>query len=310
MCTAIADGKRGVTGRTLDVARRFGEEALLLPRDCPLPWEGGRHLAILGVGRIEEGTPLLFDGMNERGLWGAALRYPEAVWNGGEGREVPSFALLAEVLGRCGSIGEARAFLVGTRATNRPFSAALPAAPLHFLFADGEGALVAEPEREGLRLWDAPVGVLANSPSFPAQLSHLSLFSHLGSAPSPCRLCPDLAPAAGSGALGLPGDFSSPSRFVRAAFALRYLRGEGLPFGFAALGQVAVPKGAVENEEGRHFTVYTSVYDRAKMEMAVLPAGVFCPRTLSLRGREEGREPLSFSLAWEEEWEALRPSTT
>ena len=307
MCTAIADGRRGIFGRTLDVARDFGAEAVLLPRDCPLPWESGRHFAIVGVGRMEGEAPLLFDGMNEKGLWGAALRYPDAVWGGGEGREVPSFALLSHVLGRCASLCEARALLCGIRVTGEAFSPALPPSPLHFIFADETGALVAEPEEGGLRLWENAVGVLANAPAFPSQMAHLSLYSHLGSGPSPRRLCAaPLSRVSGSDSFGLPGDFTSPSRFVRAAFYLHHLKGEGIPFGLRVLGGVSVPEGAVETEEGAHFTAYTSVADRTGGRYAVLPARALRPRLLSLRDREEGNRPRHFSLPREEEWEEFQ----
>ena len=305
MCTAIADGRRGIFGRTLDVAEEYGEEALLLPRGCSLPFAGGRHLAIVGVGRMEGGVPLLFDGMNEKGLWGAALRYPPALWGGGEGEEVPSFALLPLVLGRCASLGEVRAYLGSIRVTDRPFSAVLPPSPLHFIFADGGGTLVAEPEAAGLRLWDSAVGVLANAPSYEAQLSHLAQFSHLGSVcRRPCAAMP--APAAASSAVGLPGDFSSLSRFVRAAFYLHHLEGEGIPFGLRVLGGVSVPEGAVRTEEGTHFTAYTSVADRTGGRYAILPHRALCPRILSLRGGEEGTAPRRYSLAWEEQWEEFQ----
>jgi hypothetical protein len=90
------------------------------------------------------------------------------------------------------------------------------------------------------------------------------------------------------------------------AFYLHHLKGEGIPFGLRVLGGVSVPEGAVETEEGTHFTAYTSVADRTGGRYAVLPARALCPRILSLRGGEEGTAPRRYSLTWEERWEEFQ----
>lgn len=97
----------------------------------------------------------------------------------------------------------------------------MPRAQLHWLIADRTGAVVVESMADGLHLYDNPVGVLTNNPPFPEQMRHLSLYQGL----SPCQPENNAVPGAelplfsrGMGAYGLPGDLSSPSRFVKAAF--------------------------------------------------------------------------------------------
>ena len=96
-----------------------------------------------------------------------------------------------------------------------------PAAQLHWLLADATGALTLEPTAAGLQIYENPVGVLTNNPPFPQQLFALNNYMHLSPRQPENTFAPDVplqAYSRGMGALGLPGDLSSGSRFVRAAF--------------------------------------------------------------------------------------------
>lgn len=106
--------------------------------------------------------------------------------------------------------------LVGT-----PFSDAMPAASLHWIIADKSEAIVAESTATGLHIYDNPAGVLTNNPPFEMQMQNLSNYISLSPSQPENTFAPDVPLAAysrGMGALGLPGDLSSQSRFVRAAF--------------------------------------------------------------------------------------------
>ena len=133
----------------------------------------------------------------------------------------------------------------------------LPAAPLHWHIADRAGAFVAEPTEEGLRIWADPVGVLTNEPPFPFHLANLSQYLGLSAAqPRGLSSAPELAPfGQGMGAVGLPGDWSPASRYVRAAFCLRNSacppeEGPATAQFFHLLDAVSMPRGAVRTEEG------------------------------------------------------------
>ena len=121
---------------------------------------------------------------------------------------VPPFDLIPWVLGQCASVEEAKALLERVNLTDRPFREDLPLTPLHWMIADRERSLVAEPMAEGLRLYENPADVMTNNPPFPDRLERGETFS---------RLLPDepegRQDSRGMGAVGLPGDWSSSSRF-------------------------------------------------------------------------------------------------
>ena len=114
-------------------------------------------------------------------------------------------------------------------------------------------------------LRDDPAGVLTNEPPLDAQLSRLRDYRALSAGDGADTFAPGLTLAAysrGMGALGLPGDLSSPSRFVRAAFT----RGNALPdYGvgqvFHILGAVAQTAGCCRVAEGFERSIYTAVWD-------------------------------------------------
>ena len=229
MCTAVTyKTKNFYFGRTLDYEHSWGEEVTLMPRNFPLHFRHlgtiDSHYAILGMARVADGYPLYFDGFNEKGLAMAGLNFVgNAVY--GKPREgkdnIAQFSFIPWILAQCENVREARALLNNLNLTDTAFSAELPPAQLHWMIADKEEAITVESVREGLRVYDNPVGVLTNNPPFHQQLFRLNDFMHL----SPQK--PEngfsrklkLEPySRGMGALGLPGDVSSQSRFIRAAF--------------------------------------------------------------------------------------------
>ena len=155
----------------------------------------------------------------------------------------------------------------GAILVNIPFSARLPLSPLHWLIADQTGAIVVEAMREGLKIYEDPVGVLTNEPPFDYQMFHLNNHMQL------TREAPrnsfaeglSLKPyCLGMGALGLPGDLSSASRFVRAAFTkFNAVSGpseaESVGQFFHILGSVAQTRGCARAADDRfEITVYSS----------------------------------------------------
>ena len=124
-------------------------------------------------------------------------------------------------MGTCRDLSQARAALETVNLVRTPYSAALPTAQLHWLIADKTGCIVLEAMQDGLHIYDNPAGVLTNNPPFPMQLFALNNFSQLSPKPPVNRFCEALSLqeySRGMGAIGLPGDLSSQSRFVRAAF--------------------------------------------------------------------------------------------
>ena len=265
MCTAISFLDRGgFFGRTLDAAMDYGGGCVFVPRLSPLFFSDTKrseeHYAILGVGIIEDDIPLLFDGMNEWGLCGAGLNFPSlASYKApcGEKKEIASYELILKMLSLCKSISEVRGALSGAKITDTAVNERLSPTPMHWIFADSSGAVTVEQTENRLSVYENADGVLTNSPEFPF---------HKRRSAELCALSPRNPEgeflSLGYGALGLPGDFSSPSRFVRASFMRRYAECRTHSDFIRAISAVSIPKGAVLDGDGRvHYTSYTSCYD-------------------------------------------------
>ncbi len=225
MCTAVL--AKGYFGRNFDFEEGIGERITITPRNYPFRF-GNRvaeyHYAIIGMALVQEGYPLYFDATNEVGLSMAGLLFSgEAVYQKPmEGREnIPSFQLIPRILAGCKSAEEAEGVLKNVNITEEAFSESLPPSPLHWMVADKEKSLVVEQTKKGLSVYQNPTGVLTNSPEFPFQMEYLNQF--MGISPkepenrfsNKLKLSPH---SRGMGSFGLPGDLSSPSRFVRACF--------------------------------------------------------------------------------------------
>jgi len=234
------------------------------------------HYAIIGMAHIVQDYPLYYDGVNEKGLAMAGLNfvgsacYQESI----QGREnLAVFELIPWILGTCATVKELRQKLKPLNLTGRPFQESLPTAQLHWLIADKDEAVTLESVAEGLFLYDNPVGVLANNPAFPQQMFQLSNYMHLSAEPPRNHFAKGLSLTAysrGMGALGLPGDLSSQSRFVRAAFVkMNSVSGDSendsVGQMFHILGAVEQQNGCCRLEEGGcQKTIYTSCCNTAK----------------------------------------------
>lgn len=279
MCTSASfnavDGH--YFGRNLDLEVSFGQQVVVMPRRYPLRFradgELSEHRAMIGMALVSDGYPLYFDAVNEDGLGMAGLNFPgEAVYGRrAEGkRNVSPFELIPWVLGSCSTVSDARDALSDVNLIDEAFSDKLPLTPLHWMVADRSSSIVVESTSDGLHVYDDPVGVLTNCPRFPYQMTHLADYMGVSAGVPENRLAPSVdlkAYSRGMGGMGLPGDLSSDSRFVRAAFTrMNALRdGDGMTQLFHILGSVAQPKGCCDLGGGRYeHTVYTSCCDTGK----------------------------------------------
>lgn len=171
------------------------------------------------------------------------------------------------LLGSCATLAEARTLLEKTNIVNIPFSDQLPLAQLHWLIADKTGSIVVESTADGLHIYDDPVGVLTNNPPFPQQLFALNNYRALSPRTPASTFAEGLdltAYSRGLGGLGLPGDLSSQSRFVRAAFVRMNAKSgsgeaESVNQFFHILHSVEQQRGCCELDGGKYeITLYTS----------------------------------------------------
>lgn len=275
MCTAATYlTKDFYFGRTLDYEFTYGEQITVMPRDFPLQFRNlgllDRHFAIIGMAHIAEGYPLFYDAVNEHGLCAAALNFVGFTHYQADATDkdnIEHFEVIQWLLSQCRTVADARELLGRINITGDPFSQTLPPSELHWFIADKTESITVECVKEGLRVYDNPVGVLTNAPSFDEQIFHLQNYMALSPKTPENRFSPllDLKPySRGMGALGLPGDLSSQSRFVRAAFTKLNsfssdTESESISQFFHILGSVNQTRGCCEIGDGKYeISVYTS----------------------------------------------------
>lgn len=275
MCTCITYLNNDFYfGRNLDLDCSFGETVTITPRNFPLVFrqvgQQDHHYAMIGMASACGSFPLYAEAVNEKGLAMAGLNFPGNAFYrkvNGEGLELASFEIIAWILGKCASVAEAEEYLGGMKITDTAFSDRMPPAPLHWMLADHEKCLVIEAVQEGLKVYENPFGVLTNNPPFEFHRMNMNNYMNLTAESPQNRLSDklDLKPyAQGMGAIGLPGDASSTSRFVRAVFlkcnsvAPEEEKASVSQF-FHILDSVAMVRGAVVTEQGTYdITTYSS----------------------------------------------------
>ena len=275
MCTAVTyKTKDFYFGRTLDYEISYGHEVTIAPCNYVFRFRSmgvmERHYAIIGMAHVKDGYPLYYDAVNEKGLCMAGLNFVGNAVYGKETRgkeNVTTYELIPWILGQCATVEQARGLLEKINLTDTPFHEKLPVARLHWIIADGREAVTVESVREGLKIYDNPVGVLTNNPPFDKQMFHLNNYLHL-SPKEPVNRFSDRLPlqtySRGMGAIGLPGDLSSQSRFVRAAFTkMNSVSGESEEESvgqfFHILDAVSQQRGCCDVGDGKYeITMYAS----------------------------------------------------
>lgn len=275
MCTAISyKTKDHYFGRNLDLEISYQETIVIMPRKFPFLFRKVDALekayAMIGMATVVENYPLFYEATNEKGLSMAGLNFPDSADYKAEqeGKDnIAPFEFIPWILGQCATVYEARKLLEKINLINENFSRELPLTPLHWMISDKEESIVVESVKEGLKIFDNPMGVLTNNPPFDYQVVNLNNYMNL-SAQMPVNRFSDklslVTYSRGMGAMGLPGDLSSVSRFVRAAFVkLNSVSGdsetESLSQFFHILASVAQQRGCVRLENGAYeITRYSS----------------------------------------------------
>lgn len=275
MCTAATyKTKDFYFGRTLDYDISYGDRVTVTPRNYVFHLRNGEqlksHYAMIGMACVMQDYPLYYDAVNEKGLGVAGLNFVgNAHYNKSvdEKENIAQFELIPWILGTCASVEEARQALLRLNLIDTPFMENLPLAQLHWLIADKTACITVESVKDGLKVYDNPVGVLTNNPPFPYQLFQLNNYMHLAVDNRENTFSKELALdpySRGMGGMGLPGDLSSQSRFVRVAFVkMNSLSGdseaESVSQFFHILGSVDQQRGCCKLGEGRYeITLFTS----------------------------------------------------
>lgn len=278
MCTVVTLVKDSLFfGRNMDIDFDFGQSIAVMPREYALDTKLSgtllKHYAVIGSARVEDGYPLYAEACNEKGLCMAGLNFPgNAVYAecADDGKiALTPYEFIPYVLGKCACLGEAVKLIEKTEIVAIRFKEELPLAPLHWIVADKSGSVVVERTAEGIKIFENPAGVLTNNPPFPLHLKNLEKYENLSvrnNKKSNARVGYSTY-SEGEGALGLPGDFSSPSRFVKAWFCLKNTSCNGGAASKAAqtfrvLDCVAMVRGTVVTAQGgEDITAYSCCID-------------------------------------------------
>lgn len=275
MCTAITlKTEDFYFGRTLDMEYTYCEEVTVTPRNYEFSFKNGKkinnHFAIIGMAYVLEDYPLYYDAVNEKGLCIAGLNFPDNAYFGEavNGKDnVATYEFIPWLLSQCESVKCVREKLQNINITNQAFNDSLPPATLHWIVSDKSDCITVESTKDGLFVYDNPVGVMTNNPIFPMHMQNLNNYMHLSPKEPENNFSNKLSLhnfCKGLGAVGLPGDLSSPSRFVRASFVKsNSVSGdsefESVGQFFHIIGTVEQVRGACElGDELYEITVYTS----------------------------------------------------
>lgn len=279
MCTA-ATYKTGdfYMGRTLDYERSYGDRVVITPRSYPFRFhcreDMPSHYAMIGMAAVMEDYPLYYEAFNEKGLGicglnfvGNACYFPEQ-----KGKDnITQYELIPWILGQCETVAQAKVLLENINLVNIPFLPNLPLAQLHWIMADQDSCITVESQADGLHVYDNPVGVLTNNPPFPYQMFNLNNYRSLSIGTPENTFGTELsAYSRGMGGMGLPGDLSSQSRFVKVAFTKLNSRSKedemaSVSQFFHILGSVDQQRGLCQLKENEfEITLYTCCCNASK----------------------------------------------
>lgn len=229
ICTAINyQNQDHYFGRNLDLEHHYDEKVVITPRNYPFMLRQlpsiENHYAMIGMATVVEGYPLYYEGTNEHGVSVAGLNFPGNAHYFNidpHMKNIASFELIPYLLSSCKNMDDIKNRVAEFLIVDIPFNNQFPPSPLHWLIGYRDATMVLEQTENGLYLYENPIGILTNNPTFPYHLQHLSEFQHLSPGDPINLFSPNIMLqnySHGMGAIGLPGDLSSASRFVRGAF--------------------------------------------------------------------------------------------
>lgn len=313
------DGKH-LLGRTYDQFGNLEKNRIaLVPRNYILRAEVNKDspsifsLPYSFVGMTVTGldAPIIVDGINEKGLMGALLHYPEyAVYDtqaGDASLNIHPGFLTAYLLGQCATVEEAAGQLSGINLTNeRIFGQEMT---VHYIFSDSTGeAVIIEPDRDGMHIYRNTIGVLTNSPDYPWHRTNLRNYTAVTNLDIPPREMINIeingfGEGVGGG-FGLPGSYSSPDRFVRTAFLKNYaVKGRdeiaGITKMFHNLAAVDVPEGILKAHSGHDIYEQTLCISAMCAESRTYYFSTACNRRISavrLNEEKDSKKIIYFDL--------------
>lgn len=284
MCTGLSiksNEGHNFFGRNMDLAYNFNQSVLIVPRNYKNENKvTGENLpcsyAIIGMGTVIDNHLAMADGMNEKGLGCAGLNFEGYAYfeeKPVEGKNnIAPYDFIYWVLANYETVDEVKNAIKDIELVSIPINENTPVAMLHWMVCDKSGkSIVVERTKEGITVYDNPVGVMTNNPKFDWHLTNLNEYLYITpNHPKETKWSDKKLGALGVGAgtLGIPGDFCSASRFIRIAYIranmpeLKDDEASVTQF-FNMLDYVKMVKGGVITQDGlEDLTTYTACMDQ------------------------------------------------
>lgn len=283
MCTCLVMSNGDTYfGRNLDLDYDVGQMLVVTPRNYPFNFRKmkplKKHFAMFGIASVINDYPLYFDATNEHGLSIAGLQFREEVKTSKVKRNkinLAQFELIPYILGTCRTVKEALEVVKNLNLLDLDFSKKVTTSKLHYMIADKKESYVVESLSDGIKVYKNPYGVLTNSPPFPYHLENVRLYL--------TSITSDLVDSknfdslkltsftSGQGTFGLPGDVTSPSRFVKTTFLKLVSKSShneksNVNQFFRILDNVSFVRGEAMRESGNYeITIYSSCVNVHKL---------------------------------------------
>jgi choloylglycine hydrolase len=278
-CTGImlkAGDGTVVRARTMEFGSTLQSDIIIAPRGYHFAAAEGVPEALQWTSKYAFvatnplGMPAAVDGVNEKGLSGGIFYFPGYASfpaPSAATKTLGSWDVVTYALSLATTAEEAADIVIKAGVSSFKVSQWGIVPPTHYFFADASGeAVVLEFTATGPKVYPSPLGVITNAPSYDWHMTNLATYVGLSDMlPAPEKVGSLVISAFGQGAgmRGLPGDFSPPSRFVRAvAFSSTALPSptaqDAVLTAFHLLNNFDIPKGSVRSiDNGKVATEYT-----------------------------------------------------
>jgi len=289
-CTGIilrGDDDSTIPARTMEFSFDINSNILVIPAGTEINKlimddknTGGKYIAKYGfAGANALNKPIVLDGINEKGLYFGAFYFNglaeyQKLTKDNQAEAISSEELGNYILSQFSSVDEVKKALPNLVIVGTWIKEINKFAPLHYAVSDRSGeSIVIEITKSGLKIFDNTVNVVTNNPTYDWHLTNLDNYVGLTNKNKGEQIVgrQTLKPVSeGTGLFGLPGDHSSPSRFVRATAAANSAlpsknADEAVFKAFHILNHFDIPKGSIREEINEKlftdYTVWTSVAD-------------------------------------------------
>ncbi|MFN8665101.1 MAG: choloylglycine hydrolase family protein [Thermomicrobiales bacterium] len=318
-----------IRGRTLELGGDLESQMLVIPKGSALSGYGPKGdldgmkwtATYSAAGLNGLNLPIIVDGLNDQGLSGGMLMFPtfaqSQTFDAAKlDKTISAEQVLTWALTQFATVEEVRAALPDIQVIDVALPD-VPAFPVHFIFTDRSGkSIVVEYTDGNLNIYDNPLGVLTNSPPFPWHEINLRNYVNLTiTNVPPVKLDGlELAPLGSGDSLhGMPGDFTPPSRFIRATIYSQALpeldsAEEAVLETFHVMNQFDIPPGLVPGnpvtsspgeELLQEQTQWTIVIDQSNLKLYVTTLQDRGIQVFDLGSIDESKGIQTFPLATE-----------